>query len=349
MPSMIPCPRCGRTLRVPETSAPAIGCPACGHKFTPRPTADVTAEPLPVAIPEVEPADDPEEAADRPKKRRKDQPDVGKSLSSLIREVRSGSDRPGAESARLFAGLSLLLVGIAFGVLSELIVLLVRLAAPYDAMLLAVPPGFLHWLLALLGLGLCAWAATTLEARWLALATLAVSALQLFLAGIITLPTKHPIAGEWVWHWSRLASSLELFLNITAPGFTPGIMAWLGTLTGFLELVRWALLAVTLRFVAVRLKAPSVALHCLYLVIGLGGGTLVLMVINAVIRSMIRGTLMGSGWEGRHTMNFLFDLQFFLNAVATLALMGFTGFLVFQLWNKVWKRRRKLMSEAGAA
>jgi hypothetical protein len=212
----------------------------------------------------------------------------------------------------------------------------------FPAGFLAFPAflGFVNWLVSAAGIFLCLPALQKPGQRMLAMATLAVCALHFLLAFIATLPQDYGELGTW-WNWTAMISSCDAFFFLGHIGRLTS-KGWLPLLAGLLEVIRLGLWALTLREVAIAVKDKSLALHALIVVLAAVGLTVLMILVDLMIYGMAQGgmkaAVLGRDSGGFATVRAADTIGLVLNSLALLALFGWSAFVAFEIWVKVWRK-----------
>jgi hypothetical protein len=243
-------------------------------------------------------------------------------------------------SARLRLGVLLILCGAGLYVVAEALGFILDLGFPAGFLAFPAFLGFGNWLVSGVGIFLCLPALKKPTQRLLVVATLAVFAIHFLLACIATLPRDFGELGTW-WNWTAMISSCDAFFFLGNIGRLPSI-GWLPLLAGLFEVVRLVLWALTLREIAIVVKARSIAFHALTVTFAAAGATVVMILIDLMIYGMAQGgmkaAVVGRDSGGFATVRAAHTIGVILNSLVLIALFGWSAFVAFELWAKVWRK-----------
>jgi hypothetical protein len=253
------------------------------------------------------------------------------------REKRALDDRA---SARLRLGVLLILCGAGLYVVAEALGFILDLGFPAGFLAFPAFLGLGNWLVSGVGIFLCSPALKKPAQRLLVVATLAVFAIHFLLAFIATLPRDFGELGTW-WNWTAMISSCDAFFFLGNIGRLPS-KGWLPLLAGLFEVVRLVLWALTLREIANVVKARSIAFHALSVTFAAAGATVVMILVDLMIYGMAQGgmkaAVVGRDSGGFATVRAADTIGVILNGLALIALFGWSAFVAFELWVKVWRK-----------
>jgi hypothetical protein len=237
-------------------------------------------------------------------------------------------------------GILLILVGAGLYVVAEALRFVLDLGFPAGFLAFPAFLGFVNWLVSAAGIFLCLPALQKPAQRILAIATLAVCALHFLLAFIATLPQDYGDLGTW-WNWTAMISSCDAFFFLGHIGRITG-KGWLPLLAGLIEVVRLVLWGLTLREIAIAVKAKTLAFHALLVVLAAAGVTVLMILIDLMIYGMaqagMRTAVLGRDSSGFAAVRTADTIGLVLNSLAMLALFGWSAFVAFEIWVKVWRK-----------
>jgi hypothetical protein len=243
-------------------------------------------------------------------------------------------------SARLRLGVLLILCGAGLYVVAEALAFILDLGFPAGFLAFPAFLGLGNWLVSGVGIFLCLPVLQKPVQRMLAFPTLAVCAIHFPMAFIATLPRDFGEHGTW-WNWTAMISSCDAFFFLGNIGRLPS-KGWLPLLTGLIEVVRLVLWALTIREIATVVRARSIAFHALTVTFAAAGAVVLMIFIDLLIYGMAQGgmkaAVVGRDSGGFATVRVADTIGGVLNGLALIALFGWSAFVAFELWVKVWDK-----------